>query len=55
MSPDLNHQLGTMSKEKMNLALLLYTVALQKEAETGPKIGNVKNPRTNKRSCVFTV
>ena len=52
MSPDLNHQSSTMSKEQRNLVLFSYATVLQKEAETRPEMGNVTIPSTNKRSCV---
>ena len=52
MSPDLNYQPGTMYKEQRNQALLSYAAVLQKETETGPKMGNVIIPRINKLSCV---
>ena len=51
MSPALDHQPGIMSKEEKNLVLLSHAAVLQKEAETGSKVGTVIFSSSNKYSC----
>lgn len=52
MSPALDHQPGTLSKEQRNLHPLSYATTLQKEAERGSALGNVIVPRSNKRNWI---